>query len=171
MGVRTRCMLRNVKLSRANMRKAFDVAIQKEMHNAAREWLLTVYPLVPVWTGMARGSLISLGEFLHVPIPIVKAESAQKSFPYRGYWDGVPLGHFEFKFTATQFRFHYSTDVEHFADNEQFTAPAFYHLIEPTPWHSFQAGHDAFVAYVTGTLLPNLPKITKYIIPDEVYHR
>jgi len=162
--------LHNVKLSRENYRKQFDKDIEKHMHAAAREWLLAVYPLVPVWTGMARGSLIPLGAFLNVPIPIDRNPSADAhGLIDRGFWDGIPLGKFQFRFTRTQFRFHFSTDVEHYMENELNVAPSYLHLINPTPWHSFEAGAEAFKAYVESTLIPGLPKIKKYFAKYVAY--
>lgn len=156
------------KLNRANLRKAFDEAIVKEMRNAARAWLRATYAKVPVYTGEARASLTPLGEFLGVDIPIERSPEADlHGHRNRGEWTGRNLGHYTFVMEKDKYYFTFSTDVRHYIYNEQNVAP--FLLTQPTPWYSFEDGKRAFQDYIRLHLIPSLPKIKDFDDDFPVY--
>ena len=145
------------KFDSAGFRKSVDSAIRIALRMAAREWLRAVIPHVPVYTGMARGSLQPLGNFLKVAIPI----SPVASRPGMGVAAGEALGSFEFSNIDGVYSFLYSTGVEHFITNNYYSVPL--PLRNPTPWKAFEAGNAAFEAYLAENIPKRIPRVTPYI--------
>lgn len=147
---------------------ALDRAIKKAMLAGARAFLEVTYPRVPVYTGMARGSLFNLGRLVNVNIPInptldtkqLAAEKRRGRSIAHGKKLGTPSRKIIQKTKNTkgqvQWQFRFNSDVEHYRINE------IYHVIPSGPWESFAAGRDAF--FIAYRLSFVYPKLNKYVI-------
>jgi hypothetical protein len=167
--MKAKLSLKSLKVS-GRFTKTLEDVLETQIRQAARAWLREVITHVPVYTGMARGSLIPLGQFLRVAIPINRNPSADEhGYSWRSQAQGISLGHFSFTRTKTTIQFHFSTSVPHFIINELFDVSDTIHLIEPTPWHSFEFGKDAFFNYLNSNLPQKLPKLSKYIEASDLY--
>ncbi len=167
--MKTRIRIRGFKFSRGSFTKTFNEAIDKEVRMAARAWLRAVMQEVPVYLGAARGSLIPLGQFLRVAVPISPNPNA-KPRAGLGPEEGARQGRFEFKHLQKVVSFSFSTNVAHYIFNEYNEAPnPPFRLIHETPWHSFEKGIEAFESYLTENLQKNIPKITDYLLREDIY--
>ncbi len=157
-----------LKLDKVKFTKTLIEKLETQNRQAARAWLRAVILKVPVWTGMAAGSLKPLGAFLRVAIPISPSSSSQaQSAMRRGQTEaaGEALGKFEFKNEDGQrFVFVFSTGVIHYLQNEYYAAPPGFHLIEETPWYSLRAGSIAYKQYMKENLKNKIPKLKSFIV-------
>lgn len=137
--------------------------LQTQQRQAAREWLRAVIPKVPVWAGTARGSLQPLGRFLKVSVPINPvAKYADKIDNGIAY--GASKSKFQFSRRGQRFVFTIDVGVEHFILNNFYKRPnPPFRLKEPTPWRAFEAGDDAYTAYIRDVLPKRVPRIKDYI--------
>jgi hypothetical protein len=157
-----------IKFDKQGYTEALGKAVQVQIRQAAREWLRAVILKVPVYTGMAKGSLLPLGRYLRVAIPIVPDPIAQKRFG-RGPQDGESLGLFDFKqINQYVWQFQYATEVQHYLINEFTIGLGSPPLRNPTPWHSFEAGKEAWDQYLQENLKSKIPKISSYISTVEI---
>lgn len=149
-------------------KKSFDEAMEVQMRQAARAWLRAMLtaelPVVrrgtgsskgipPVWTGTARGTLIPLGRFLRVAIPI----SPKVRRPGRGPDVGAGKGKYNFDKSYDRYYFRFSTQLAWYTINE-FNASDL-PLTHQTPWKGFEIGQKAFQDYCNTEMAKKLPKI------------
>jgi len=140
--------------------KALRSMAETQVRNAAREWLRAVIPLVPVFTGTARGSLQPLGRFLRVAVPIAPVATRPGKGPDVGASQTRP---YYFHRERDRHYFRFNTQVFHFIRNEFYHAPnPPFRLTHPTPWNAIPVGNAAFDAYLRTTIPQRIPKIRDY---------
>jgi hypothetical protein len=168
--MKTKIKLKVMKLSDGKYTETFNTALETQIRQAARAWLRTVITRVPVYSGMARGSLIPLGQYLRVAIPIHPTESSKRhGYKKDRISEGEAKGGFDFSKTKTLFKFHFSTDVAHYQFNEfNDPRPIIKLQHEPIPWHSMEAGRESFDQYLAENLPDKIPKLSKYIVSEEI---
>jgi len=155
-----------LELRGARFNEAFTKALEVQMRQASREFLRAVIVRVPVYTGMARGSLVPLGRFLRVAVPI-NPDPGAKKHPNKNPAAGAAAS--SFKFTnegGFNPRLRLDIGVLHFELNE--FRPSTLPLRHPTPWHSFEAGREAFKAYLRENLTKKVPRVKKFITRTRV---
>lgn len=128
------------------------------IRGAARAWLREIILHVPIWTGMARGSIKFargqggfLSAYLNVAVPI----SGVRPFPRFYYHPGrktripkVPISgakfaKYSFAVTNKVFRFTFRSDVVHFILNEFYGSDS-----TGAPWHALEKAQAAFQQYI-----------------------
>lgn len=144
--------------------KTLDKTMEVQLRQAARAWLRAVIVKVPVWTGMSRGSLIPLGAFLRVKIPITPVASK----PGMGPLAGSLRSSFNFTKRGTSYSFEFDESVAHYTINEFFDVSHTIKLITPGPYNSFRFGAAAFQAYVTNELPKRLPRVEDVIVTKRI---
>lgn len=147
---------------------AFFKALEDQLKKAMVEFLLAAIPLVPVYTGMARGTFRPLGRFLNVQIPIDPVPGALSAHPTMGADAGEAFGQ-DFEFGTSEHGkpfVRFNIDLEYFKINELTPGPAW--LKHPGPWHSFEAGRKAFREYLRNNLTINMPRIGKFVVRTRV---
>jgi hypothetical protein len=144
----------------AKYTEALQAEVEVQVRQAARAWLRAVIPLVPVFTGTARGSLQPIGRFLRVAVPIRPIAVREGMGPDVG----AAQGKFKFEQRGKRFVFTFDPGVFHFIQNEFYHAedPPF-HLTHPTPWNATEVGNAAWEAYVEHILPQRLPRLKDYI--------
>lgn len=133
------------------------------MREAARVFLRTVIPLIPVWTGEAVGSLAPIAAELHVAIP----SSPNPDAPYNGFSLGmtqtIRTEPFIKKESQNRYTFTIGSTVPHFNINDRFDVSRWgFKLRNPTPWNSFQIGTDAMLEYFRGRGMDGFPTLLDY---------
>lgn len=164
--------IRLPELDVAAYKKSLDEAFQREIRNAARAWLRAMLtaelPIVnrgtgssigipPVWTGTSRGTLMPLGRFLRIAIPInplVKRSG-------RGPQVGANLGRFEFTNSGGRYSFRFSTSLAYMVRNEFYTSQ--FKLTHRTPWNGLKVGQKAFQDYCKNVMPKKIPSIASAI--------
>ncbi len=167
--MKTRIKIKGLKIDTRGFTKTFNEALDTQLRQAARAWLKEVIIHVPIWLGTSRGSLIPLGQFLRVAIPITPNP---KAHPRAGLGPtaGTAQGFFEFKHLEKGVTFTFRTEVFHFIQNELYPHdPEVFHLIEQTPWKSFRYGRQAFDKYLQENLKNKIPKIKDFVIREDIY--
>jgi len=153
-----------IKIDRRGYTEALGKAVDVQIRQAARAWLREVMIHIPVYSGMAKGSLLPLGRFLNVAIPIQPVAKRK----YGDVAAGDALGSFKFErddnFVWT---FSFSTEVPHFLINEFNVGLGSPPLRHPTPWNSFAAGKVAWTQYLTTELSRKIPKISEWITLED----
>jgi hypothetical protein len=143
--------------------KRIDAETREHFHAMLAAFLRAVIPEVPVWSGMARGSLRPLAKYLSnragftVSVPIVPVKEAASHIKSgQNAAAGEALGRFQFTRVEGKMSIEMGTDVEHynFLDVNQSSRP----LRHPTPWRSFAAGREAALEY-REYVKKNLPRI------------
>lgn len=156
-------------------KKTYDEAMKVQIRQAARAWLRAVIPHVPVYTGMARGSLAPLGRFLRVAIPIrMNPNAAKRVRPGYSQQAGEALGVFTFQDNSNGvYTFSFNTEVLHYYLNDTFDTKGagMVNLINKTPWDSAKYGEEAWNAYITSILPQRLPRIIDFIVSSAVTTR
>lgn len=120
--------------------------MQLQLEEAAREWLAAVTGRVPLWSGMARGSLLKIAHLANGRIVVspLKAKSRVAK--------GEILGDAEIKAETPEFYFKVSTRVPHYVEQESRNVG-----ISPSaPWKSFEAGNTAALSSIQSLRLPNI---------------
>lgn len=167
-----------LKFDREGMSKATHAALQTIMRGGAREWLRATFIHVPVWTGMARGSLKFaqgyggvLSRVLNVAIPITPHARARKTWR-KSPEAGGNLSQFAFVHTDKINRFRFKTDTFHYWHNEFFarTDPGASGQQIIAPWHSFEYGKAAFRRYLKTQGLKKIPRLAKYLTSNADRH-
>ncbi len=161
------------RLNQAKYNKTLDQAATRLVRQAARAWLRAMILQVPVWSGMARGSIKFasgpggvLSRYLNVEVPINPIKATRK----KNQLTGAPYGRYNFITSRHTYRFKFRSDVPHFILNEFFArtdAGAGGQQII-APWNSLEAGAAAFRATIRAGIpkLPNPGKaIERTIIP------
>lgn len=153
--VRIHTNLYGLKFSKDPFYKTMDAAILRLIRVAAREWLRAMIVRVPVWSGMARGSIKfasgpngNLSRFLNVAIPIVPHPGARTK--YKNAEAGAKYGHWNITSGNHNYRFFFRSDVLHYIHNEFFarTDPGAGGQQIVAPWHSLEVGAEAFNAAI-----------------------
>lgn len=156
---------------KGNPKKTMDAALKILIREAAREWLRAVVLQVPVWSGQALGSIKfargtngNLSRYLNVSIPIVPVKARPNKNQYSN------PGKYNFPTAQNRYRFSFRSDVIYYIHNEFFprTDPGAGGQQIEAPWHSLEAGKEAFQAVIAAAKkkLPRLQKaIESYSIP------
>jgi len=139
--------------------KTLDAAMDVQMRQAARAWLRAVITKVPIWTGMAQGSLRPLGTFLKVAIPITPVAFRKGMGPDAG----AAKSSFVFKKEGNKYIFRFTEGVAHYTINEFYDVPNV-KLRTPGPWRSFKEGELAWDDYIQNELPKRLPKLEMFIV-------
>lgn len=143
-----------------------DLSAQAEvqMKEAAKAFIREAASKVPVRTGFARGSLIPLAEASGAELLFTVFDAARTEFyqgipksPETGALFGTPADQI-FTREGNIFFFNYESRVIYYALQDVFRGRS------PTsPWGSFEAGSEAFLAYMATTGIRNLPSLFNYI--------
>lgn len=134
----------------ARYTKTLDRVMGQIIREAAREWLRAVIVNVPVETGSAKSTLQPLGRLLRrVAVPINPTKSASD---YEHRWGASDFNIFDKNF---EYSFEWSSDLLHYYLNEFFPIAT----VASAPWHSLDAGEQAFLSYVDWALQNRLPDI------------
>jgi hypothetical protein len=147
----------DLKFDANGYRKSVDALMEQQMRMAARAWLRAVIPHVPVYTGMARGSLRPLGQFLKVSVPISPIATRKGM----GIGAGESKSWFKISKSGGNYTFEYNSSVAHYEINEFYNVPL--PLTHPTPWHSFKYGDEAFNEYARTKMPPRIPRVQDFI--------
>jgi len=154
----------NVTIDTDRYTKTLDAMMKVQMRQAAREWLRAVIEKVPVWTGMSRGSLKPLGRFLRVAISI-RPVAKRKGM---GPGAGEAFQSFSFGVQGTTYSFEFDEGVEHYLINEFHDVSHSIPLRTPGPYHSFEAGNQAFIRYVENEMPKRFPRVEKFIVQKRI---
>ena len=166
--IRASLKIWNIEINGGQYTKALFDALDIQVRQAARAWLRAIIlsGRVPVWTGTARGSLLPLGQYLRVAVPISPIMAVRKGM---GPSVGASLGQFQFV-RGYYSEFHFTSNVKHYAINELHDPRPLIHLIhEPIPWQSFDLGKKAFRQYIKENLTAKLPRIESYTMRGTVH--
>jgi len=166
--------------------KKLHDAILKATIDAAIAFYSAAVPLVPVYTGRARGALDTLARELHIDIPA--ANPASYSYRRNGkarnltrpnrYSEGIGRVQWPSALSQRNYTFSFSaqalnaTGTDYYRWNDTEVARKGEHgvivgLNMPTPWQSFATGNEAFQEKLHDSL-DTIPKIKDYIVAGEV---
>lgn len=155
--------------------KTLDMRMGEVVREAARQWLRAVITSVPsardgdfpVYTGMAKASLIPLGRFLRVAVPVHPIKQYKDKNMTKGIAAGrAPRGGWVRDDHTHPMTFVYSfkwqSAVDHYETNE-LTDNGWANLIAHRPWNTLEAGNAAFRNHVREAIHRKLPKIKNYL--------
>lgn len=151
------------KLDNARYSKALDSMIQEEYKKAIFAFLEVAEHRIPVETGMARGSLKLLADFVGFQLDLADAHT-------RGGRDadlGAVLGNLRVSFKWPNYSFSLTSDVHHFWLHETqdsiFNAAADRYVANKK-WEAFKYGREAFRQYLDYNIVRNIPKLRDFIV-------
>jgi len=125
---------------------------------AIREWITAVTGRVPIWSGMARASLINIARLVNGKVVLGPLQDKSR-IP-----QGEALGTAQLIANFPNYVFDVTIEVPHYVIQEDTNVRASTGRGSPSaPWHSFQAGEAAFNEFVKGIKIP-LPKFTAKVI-------
>lgn len=165
--------LNKIQVNRGAFSKTLNHNLEVLCHNAARQFLKGVVPLVPVWSGMAKASLMPLASVLHVALSVSpRAEYAtmsatgkmHKRTPPDRTSEGMASSNSDFFYIdeqAHKFEFRWKSSVYHFNVNDQIDPRPFGIRLthQPIPWHAVEAGRrlaNLELKYRSKGIIPNL---------------
>ena len=108
----------------------------QELKTAAKAWLAGTGGRVPVWSGMARGSLLELSELVNGTLVVAPLRVPSRIPLGRSLGTALP------EVTPTSAQITITTDVEHY--NIQETKRVAKGGSPSAPWQSLVAGAEAF---------------------------
>ena len=117
------------KLDLSAYRRRLEQHLDQELQKTAKIWLGAVTGRVPVWSGMARGSLLELAELIDGRI-LIQPKVASRIM------QGRTLGTVQ----QTDFIITITTTVPHYVEQEYKNVG----VSKSAPWLSFQAGAAAY---------------------------
>lgn len=136
----------SAKLNVEVYKKLVDDVLGNALLEGANIWLTAVTGRVPLWSGMARASLLELSRLINGKI-LLSPLKAKSRIPI-----GESLGSARVLSDFPSYIFEVATQVPHYTLQE-FTSVS--PRGSPTaPWRSFQAGQDAFFEYAKSVRLP-----------------
>ncbi len=163
---RTRSSFVKLRIDGTGYLKKVDAAARKIFYEAAALFLRAAVPKIPVYTGMSRGSLVPLANFLKskgvktsISIPISPSKDRlAKYLILKGQNEqaGKARSDFSFEDVGGRFKFVFNASVEHykFNDRQASRLPG----VTSAPWHSFDAGAEAANEYIAKNL-KTIPRI------------
>lgn len=138
------------------------------VRNAARAWMRAVVVQIPVWSGMARGSVAFadgtngfLSEFLNVAVPIDPEPGRTRRG--KNAEAGGEMGHYSFTDSRHVFQFYFRSDVPHWLFHEIYARPASVQQQIIAPWQALQYGEAAFGLSMHDSL-GKLPRVKSALI-------
>jgi hypothetical protein len=168
---RTYARFQSLKI-KGNFTSVLDEKLQVILRKAARAYIRALITQVPVWTGMALGSVKFargpggfLAQYLNIAIPIVPHPKA-KVRSYKNAAAGGRLGSYDFTSSRHIYRFKLRSDVVHYILNEFFARPPGVNEQIVAPWQSQEHGLRAFQDTVTSELA-KLPKVLDFAFNEE----
>lgn len=123
---------------------ALESYMQDTLEEIAREWLTAVTGRVPLWSGMARASLLSVSRVANGNV-VLSPLRAKSRVP-----KGERLGDAEIKIRTPIYEFTASTRVPHYVSQEERNVG----VSTSAPWKSFVAGDSAAQSVVSTIRLP-----------------
>ncbi len=136
-----------IKFDFPKYRQQLEDGLIKSLHHAAKAWLQVVAGRggrVPLWSGMARASLLELSELIDGTV-ILSPLKAKSRISY-----GRHLGTAIQEITPTSVKLIIETNVPHYTLQEYRNVG-----VSPrAPWQSLQAGRLAFQFATEGIRLP-----------------
>ncbi len=154
-----------VKFKRHEFTVALRAEMQTQLRQAARAFLRAVIKRVPVDTGEARGTLLPLGRFLNVHVPIDPKSFRQNKDAGTGEMDNPLI--FDFESTEKGEYFTAQLQLFHYWWNDFFTQSYVNPQIDP-PWHSIDDGVAAFMDYLKTFGLQRLPRLKDFTFVSEI---
>lgn len=133
-------------------RARLDASLTEQLHQGIQIWLAAVTGRVPLWSGMARASLLGISRLVNGKI-ILAPLQAKSRIP-----QGEALGSASVTANFPRYTFEVTIDVEHYVIQEDTNVRGLTGRGSPSaPWKSFDAGREAFTQF-TKTI--NIPPIT-----------
>lgn len=137
----------------AGSEQAIDDVLEVATRQGANEWLTATVGRVPLWSGMARASLLSLAELVNGRI-VLSPLKAKSRIP-----QGRALGTARVVTQRPAYFFEVDTQVPHYQIQDIANVGR-----SPTaPWRSFEAGQQAFQEYASTVRLPSVEYIEREI--------
>lgn len=171
MGDIFKCNIKGLKLNKGKFVKSFDAAMKVQTRQAARAWLREIIEHVPVYSGMSIASLLPLGGYLHVAIPITPHPNFY-NHRYAGEFNGIAAGQAEggYAFIDNNFKytFTFSTEVKQFIINDINVGLGMPPLLNPTPWRATELAGVAFKEYLDNNLKNRVPKISDFVYIETI---
>jgi hypothetical protein len=139
-------------------RQLLQEQFAEHIAEAARIWLETVLPEIPIWSGASIATFFELAS---------QASFALSAGPVAGAPNRVSLGlenatgDIVADAAAGQFTFEYATTLAHLIYNEFHNAnltpdsTLFSRLLTPGPYHFQEKGRQAFEQFASGVTLPD----------------
>lgn len=179
--------LNHLKFDRKKWMYDVNKSLVKLIKDGAIVWINTVYPLVPVATGMARSSLVPLAEKLEVTIPIpYTGYSIQKTGKRAGRRikrpdrraEGRALGTpsnkvikiYRNQYGIFRIDFNWETLVPHWAGLDG--APRLESKTNPKgghpAWLAAKTGNEIMMDYIVNEFPSRMPHVSSYILATPV---
>ena len=127
------------KLDLSSYEKRMKAYLDAKLHEGANAWLKAVTNRVPVWSGMARGSLLELTELIGGTILISPKVSSR-----------IPLGQSLGTAIQEDFIITITTAVPHYTLQEYTNV----NISKSAPWRSLEAGATAYRENIKDIKLP-----------------
>lgn len=126
-----------------------DNYFREQLEEGAKRWVEATTGRVPLWSGMARASLLKISELANGVI-VLSPLKGKSRVP-----EGVGLGRAQLTAKFPVYRFEVATQVPHYVIQETTNVRSKTGRGSPSaPWHSFEAGTEAFVEYIRSVGFP-----------------
>ena len=166
--------IRTLEFKHAKYSKSVKRIIAIQFRESARAFLRAAIPLVPVETGMARGSFLNIAKFLRVSLVINPTKTKQMYYGAGGGGplmqknkeSGASLSTFSIpgKSGKKKLEFKFNSAVWHYQLEDRIGVRS-----PSAPWNSIAIGMVAFNQKMSGLLTrPDFPKIKDFITTTEV---
>lgn len=167
MSIQVRCNLIKLKLNKDQLLKDVDTQMEEALHEGAKSFCRVAMPKIPVWSGMARGSVSALADWLGLHyatiVPVIYKRNKRKADPrvINRVDEGKTMVSEEpyiFK-KGKEWIFRFSSKVDHleYLDINAGRSPT-------APWHSFDAGLRAMANKVREYIKGHPIDMGKYFV-------
>jgi hypothetical protein len=126
-----------------------DNHFREQLEEGAKRWVEATTGRVPLWSGMARASLLKISALANGTV-VLSPLLGKSRIP-----EGRRLGHATLTTDFPVYRFEVTTTVPHYVIQETKNVRARTGRGSPSaPWRSFDAGREAFTEFVRSVGLP-----------------
>jgi hypothetical protein len=128
---------------------ALDKHLREQLEEGAKRWVEATTGRVPLWSGMARASLLKISELAN-GVVVLSPLQGRSRIP-----SGRVQGHGSITAKFPTYRFEVTTNVPHYVLQETKNVRSKTGRGSPSaPWRSFDAGQEAFAEFVRSVGLP-----------------
>jgi hypothetical protein len=148
--------IRRLEFDKHGYHQSRKAVIEEVLKEAAREFLKAAIPLIPVWTGQARGAFRPLARAVGAEPPEISYKKGRRPKPSKNpetgetYAEGPDIT-IEKKGSVS---FKYKINLRYVGENE-------------LKWKAIATGRNAFHKYIKENLRKRLPKIRDWLTDNE----
>lgn len=173
--IQTRMTIKRVEFAGIRYSNALHNFLSIQLRQAVRVWAKAMAREIPTYSGMSRGSLLSIGRLpkmqnirgvLSNISPVVSSAKGDRreggGIIRNPIAEGEKRSFASLEYSKTNYEFFWATDVPQYVTNEKTRGLGNPPLHKQTPWGTLSVGAAAFYGYLIPKIQKDRPNILQY---------